>query len=220
VSHTVPPRLWSLSQCAPLSRLSLGQGKVSVVPCVYEDPDSVRSLALSIPLWSRGRGQYPGHFLFTPIPTQFYCPLLSSVVDKPVAPHREYRFAPFARIQDVSGTFQRDESIPHSDGFCDYVGIISLSTTEDTARTATSGTSFWRHAPTGLTGMPRNVGAKEYERVFSKKQEQCWEQIGFVPHKYNQMVVFPARAFHRIEFQNAGSASLRLTQNLYVVASD
>jgi hypothetical protein len=141
------------------------------------------------------------------------------VVEEQVVPHREYQFAPFARIRDVSGAFQQGENVPHSDEFCDYVAVISLSTTEDVPATAISGTSFWRHTPTGLTSMPRELNRKEREKVFSGP-EPCWEQIGFIPHEYNQMIVFPARALHRIEFQNAESTSVRLTQNLYVVASE
>lgn len=220
MAHEVSPHPWSLGPCTPVSRLSLGQSTATVLASIYEDPDAVRAFALRIPHWSRGRGQYPGHFLFTPIATRFYCSLISSVVGKPVLPHREYQFAPFAMIRDVGGDFQVSESMPHCDEFCDYVSIISLSTPEDVPATVLSGTSFWRHSPTGLTSMPRDLRRKEREKTFSERPDACWERIGFVPHQYNHMTVFSARAFHRIEFANAEAASVRLTQNLYVVTSE
>ena len=210
-------RPWSLGRCEVVKRLTIGGSEVTQIKSVYCEPDSVRTFALKLNNWSPGGGQFPGHFLFTPIPSAFYSDLVGSTAGQIVTPHREYRFSPFAAIRDQNNAFQESEVLPHSDCFCDYVGIISLSNDEDIPASVRSGTSFWRHIPTGLTSMTPEITVEEQSQMFSKSSIASWEQAGYVQHVYNHMIVFPAKIFHRIEFTDASPAMLRLTQNLYMV---
>ncbi|MBP6189615.1 MAG: hypothetical protein KA440_11745 [Azonexus sp.] len=196
----------------PVTIMTLGQVPVMILTNVYRNPDAVRMFAMSQRTWTQGKGLYPGHFLFTPVTTQFFCPFFSKHMGLRVRPHAEYQFAPFARIEG-GNDFQDKENTPHIDDFCDYVGVLSLSTTEDIPSSAVCGTSFWRHVPTGAEIAPDSESVSQ----FFTTPDSSWEQTGLVQHRYNQLVIFSARAFHRIDLSGAGPRAIRLTQNFYLI---
>jgi hypothetical protein len=207
---------WSLGGFRYADVLAIDGNSVWVVDQAYVDPDSVRSFALNIPSWSSGRGRYPGRFLFSPIPTEFYSSALSDLMGLSVTPSRNYRFAPFAMIRGAGHATSKVFVTPHSDAFCDYVAVIYLSTESDMPRTP-AGTSFWRHLPTGLSGPPRDWTTKRIKAELSGAREKDWLQLFTVQLQYNRMVVFPANLFHRIELPGATTVNwTRLSQNIYL----
>jgi len=212
---------WSLGTCELSSRISVDRQEVSLVEEVSSDPDVVRSFALDSQSWTEGRGHYPGRFFFSPIPTKFYCSALSDILGVKVEPSRNYRFAPFALIERPEEIARVQKSTPHSDRFCDYVAVICLSRQENPPSTAPAGTSFWRHSPTGMSSAPRDWPSKRVREELGSGCESAWLPIAHAAMRYNQMVVFPAALFHRIELGIASrtgrSGYDRLTQNLYLV---
>lgn len=65
-----------------------------------------------------------------------------------------------------------------------------------------SGTAFFRHKPTGLTSMPSFAEMKEmgiFEMLKAdmvSRDEDKWEQVGYVEGKKNRAVLFHAPLFH------------------------
>ena len=212
-----PASPWSLERLGDVTDIAIDSCVVHVVDDVYSDPNCVRSFALTTPFWSEGRGRYPGRFLFSPVPTRFYCSMLSEVLGREVVPSKNYRFAPFAMIEYSAGMSSTQSAVPHSDGFCDYVAIIYLSERSDASSDEPTGTSFWRHMRTGLSGAPGHWSSDDTRASLDEPVESAWQRIACVDLCYNRMVVFPANLFHRIELGDLKApGSLRLTQNLYV----
>lgn len=90
-----------------------------------------------------------------------------------------------------------------------YTCVAYLSDHEDEY-----GTAFYKHKPTGLLHMPsfaemREMGIMEdLKKDMVSRDEDKWEQVGFVQGKFNRAVIFSAPLFHsRIPINGFGDSS-------------
>ena len=93
-----------------------------------------------------------------------------------------------------------EKAYTHSDReMGNYTAIVYLSHHDENE----SGTGFYKHRETGYIRMPSFADLRTKPEFFEKLKtqmvdggEQDWEQINFVPGKYNRCVVFDAPRFH------------------------
>ena len=100
----------------------------------------------------------------------------------------------------------------HSDGICaDWASVLYLNPPEQ----CQGGTAFWRHRHLGITELPKREGLAEmgvdsygfYKHIEEDwKKQDLWEQIDFVPMKWNRFITYPTSLFHsRFPFEASGS---------------
>lgn len=158
-------------------------------------PDMVRNSALAAGFgtWRPNKGEvgssvYDGMGFWG-----FHALMVQSLVrvmGKPVFPN-----SMFFRVTNL----ETEGAYVHSDRESgDYSCIAYLSKHGEE-----SGTGFYRHRETGAERMPSFAELGKDQQFFDRLKRQMvegsdedWEQIDFVPGKYNRAVIFDAPRFH------------------------
>lgn len=97
----------------------------------------------------------------------------------------------------------------HSDDICaTYASVLYCNLPEQ----CKGGTAFWRHKTRDLDHLPTRtelgIGADEFYRTMDRewKELEHWQQIGFVPMKFNRFITYPTCMFHsRFPFEGFGT---------------
>lgn len=226
--------------------VAIDERPMVVIDNIYRTPQAVREFALAQQYGPAG-GLYPGRF--SRICTSF-APLLALINDVlrvpnrgPLVPNKYYGDAIVFAVVTTSGcdlvTLQQH---PHSDGFCEYAGVLYLSGETDCC----GGTAFWRHRQTGLAYVPADGDQRSEEAVgrlkcassgellrnmteeiqttpgsgYLTSSNAMWELLALVRMQPNRLVVYDANLFHSIHLGSSDwqldQARPRLTQNLYL----
>lgn len=168
-------------------------------PLLFEDfaPDaaevreSVINGAFSTQVGPDG-GQYTGISTF-PVPRWF--DRISECLSKKIVP----RISCFRLNLDG----ELPHSWVHSDEICaEFASVLYLNTPEQ----CSGGTAFWKHHYLKLEAMPKGQ-TPEFYKCMEKdwKNLKMWEQINFVPMKWNRFVTYPTSVFHsRFPFEAFG----------------
>lgn len=85
----------------------------------------------------------------------------------------------------------------------DFTVVVYLSEHEHEDNGDPSGTAFWKHKATGLTEMPSFEQMRDEPERFAQLRADmvsadpaAWEQVAFIPAKFNRAVIFRAPLFH------------------------
>ena len=97
----------------------------------------------------------------------------------------------------------------HSDDICaKWASVLYVNLPEQ----CRGGTAFWRHVTRGIDRLPTreelgdNADAMYSNMTREWKELHWWEQIGFVPMKFNRFITYPTCLFHsRYPFEGFGS---------------
>jgi hypothetical protein len=100
----------------------------------------------------------------------------------------------------------------HSDDICaKYASVLYLNLPEQ----CRGGTAFWKHKERGIDSLPskanlttQGVDADEFYRTMDREWKELWhwQEIGFVPMKFNRFITYPTCFFHsRYPFEAFGS---------------
>lgn len=224
-----------------VQHVEVGGTPALVVDNVYRRPEYVRRLALDLD-FHRPAGGYPGYFAFATISAMPALELVNDLM-RDVLGH-ELGFTDGYRDDLVFAVMTREEHEltpgqrkPHTDGFCDYAGLIYLNLPEQCA----GGTSFWRHRRTGLEGAPGSDAANpvlaklaaaspaapgeeddaDLPDGYLLESNATWERAQVLPMAFNRLVFYSSYLYHSPWYdpRDFGTAldERRLTQNLYFV---
>jgi hypothetical protein len=116
---------------------------------------------------------------------------VAAAIQQPIYPH-----SMFFRVTN-EGT---EGAYVHSDREAgDFTAIVYLSKHNEDE----SGTGFYKHRETGLTSMPSfadmvkdPVFFEQFKTEMVQGSPEHWEQLHFVPGKYNRALIFDAPLFH------------------------
>lgn len=100
----------------------------------------------------------------------------------------------------------------HSDDICaHYASVLYMNPPQQSK----GGTAFWRHKILGIDRLPTKQSLTEqgydadlfYKQMDGEwKQLGLWEQVNFVPMKFNRFITYPTCLFHsRFPFEGFGS---------------
>jgi hypothetical protein len=96
----------------------------------------------------------------------------------------------------------------HSDGICaERATVLYLNTPEQ----CTGGTAFWKHRKLGIDRLPsKEELGKDWESFYKQMDKDwkvldLWEQIDFVPMRWNRLITYSTALFHsRFPFSGFG----------------
>lgn len=205
---------------------------------VYENPDYVRAVALSLD-YSIPRGNYPGRFALISIFQRVLLKFINAVMTPHLGVELEYhpycRDLTFAVITLPGTALTVAQRQPHYDSFCDVAGVLFLNPDEQ----CSGGTSFWRHRVSDSSALP-DLGDRDDEKLASQAIANAWlgessnglqsgyidvsnaqwELLHVVPMKFNRLVLYSGRLFHTPHYDERRFGDVlptrRLTQNLYL----
>jgi Family of unknown function (DUF6445) len=198
---------------------------VIVIDDFYEDPDSVRELALSLDYHRKPGATYPGVEAVAPgynwsgirqkLRAYIDEPVDAPCPKKPEFPQGKFRIAVEAdeetRIDRVHVDQQR------------WSGVIYLSKDQD----CREGLALYRHRATGSVEYPSAWLQENYKHLCLRPKEEArqvvldyfkqhdnFEQIGMIPMAYNRAILLMAKVLHGtgVAF-GADKLSGRLTQH-------
>lgn len=200
---------------------------VLVVDDLFADPHAVRRLALGS-CFDSTLAYYPGvHGAIDPALLRPLFGQLARLLES------------VARIRCDAADFKSDFSLvttpakdmlanqkhPHIDGL-PFAGVVYLSPQLRT------GTSFFRHIPTGLAMLLTSEEAERYNAWLATEGDRnqpetyavadglSWEHLHTIEGRFNRMVMYPGNAFHSIAMVDVEPditlESARLTQRLFV----
>ena len=100
----------------------------------------------------------------------------------------------------------------HSDDICaKYASVLYLNTPEQ----CKGGTAFWKHKTRNIDRLPtreelaaQGLDSNLYYQAIDRewKELEHWEQVGFVPMKWNRFITYPTCFFHsRYPFEGFGT---------------
>lgn len=99
----------------------------------------------------------------------------------------------------------------HSDDICaQFASVLYLNTPEQ----CVGGTAFWKHKALGMERLlspaeleARGMDVDSFERFMAREWKDLtyWEQVGFVPMRFNRFITYPTSYFHsRYPFEGFG----------------
>jgi hypothetical protein len=172
---------------------------IYVVDDFYDEPDSVRELALSLEYrQTPARHDYfPGlrstTRYFTKTHLRRFKALIPSMGFRDRAENGAFQFLPRA----ASRYFRI-----HADGLSGWAGVLYLNPDRD----GTPGTSFFQHEWLGWTSMPstrvlgqmpRSARTKLIRRLWNDGADaKKWKEVACVSIRYNRLVLFKRNLFH------------------------
>lgn len=100
----------------------------------------------------------------------------------------------------------------HSDDICaQYATVLYLNTPQQ----CIGGTAFWKHKTRGIDRLPskavltaKGEDADAFYKTMDRewKELEHWEQVEFVPMKFNRFITYPTSLFHsRFPFEGFGT---------------
>jgi hypothetical protein len=196
-------------------------GDVRVVDDFYPDPQAVRAFALAAEFQSFGdAANFPGSesvkAFYTPKHVARFEQLVGTSI---VCDPRRWVFGKFR----LAVRADEGRTSVHMDKV-DWTAVVYLSRNVDSE----GGLGFYRHRSTGLDRIPvrdqlASFGCRDlhdFDRRFvvpASTDATQWERIGFVPLRFNRLVLFRGtRVFHGITATFGERAeNARLTQNFF-----
>lgn len=178
--------------------------QVTVVDDFYPEPDRVRELALGLPAESSSGGNYPGCMTtegwFDEHHQRLFYQLTGSKLESATAFNGRFRFTPKDSIGKQHIHFDPGNGVQ-------WAGVIYLQKPEHYGWPNENGTSFWKHRRTGLSSIPLDQeGIEKYGWGCVQDlvdflesdglNEDLWEQVQYVPYRYNRLVLFRPWMFH------------------------
>lgn len=193
---------------------------VVVIDNFYEDPHSVRKLALNCEYVSGAKYNYPGY----QSKKQYYTPeivqKIENVIGSKITDIDRYTFGAFRIITKDTGSMPK----VHADSVIDWAGLIFL--TPDAPEN--NGLGFYKHKETGLVGPPtdqqsRMLGyedSNEFERLVVRRDMadlNLWELTDVVLPVFNRLVLFRGCEYYHAPLGGSGSNqdTGRITQNFF-----
>lgn len=154
-----------------------------IVDDFYNDPDKIRSIALSSDF--SGRGNYPGRR------TQ---PYLNDEITRAIP--ELIGESILAWDEDIAnGSFQyttcRDRTWIHADLHNSWAGVLYLTPNAPSS----GGTGFYKHVQTGFCYYPETEDLREQCDRDSQDYTR-WERLDNVANVYNRLILFNAKRFH------------------------
>jgi hypothetical protein len=243
-SRLIDPAYLALNDAADMAVevVRVADTPALVIDGLYRNPDYVRSVALSLN-YHREAGAYPGFFAFISISSRPLLALVNSLMSETIG--HELMFTPFyqddwsfAVVTKRGDELQPNQRRPHSDGFCDYAGLVYLNSPEQ----CFGGTSFWRERSTGRerasdavdaaegtprSGSPTNASAApavdkdagDQGTGYLIASNDSWEMTQVLSMAYNRFVLYRSDIFHSPLYDERDFGTTletrRLTQNLY-----
>jgi hypothetical protein len=162
----------------------------------YADPDALREHAMGLDYGRDPKTGFPG--MRCPIPTP---PGVKEVFESWIG----------EKVLGINSTLQYQPAAETKNQFIhgdltDWAGVVYLNPDSD----GRPGTSFWRHRALGLWRNPEGFDLIEASMrlgieasVIMKTlqgdrfDESKWEELETVPMKYNRLVLYEAKRFHR-----------------------
>jgi hypothetical protein len=185
----------------------------------YPDPEAIRSLALSGE-WGRPRADFTGlEYRRDGFPMAWAAERVSSLLAQPLL-YDARRPAVFRSL--TLEQFETKAKPVHVDRM-GFACVICLS--HETGPTAK--TSFYRHRPTGLTGVGgRTAFARSClrTRLSPRRLAQTldvdghrldrWDLVHEIPYRFNRLIIFDSNLFHEAGGTTGDDISTgKLTQN-------
>jgi hypothetical protein len=179
----------------------------------YEDPDLIRSIALSVDY--NFSSNYPGKRAEGPSDELYdYAKnKIESILGMKISVWNKFRGAPTTNITSMNGCFQRcfegTNSWIHHD-YMDYAAVVYLSPNI----TPDAGTGIFRHKETGIDQWIQSDPKTELNRHYSVSCMKDWDCIFEAKNYYNRVVLYPGSMYHCSMISGVGDTieNSRLTQ--------
>jgi hypothetical protein len=155
---------------------------IIVVDNFYGNPDQIRQEVLASRFDFTGR--FPGRRT-APFQSEQLRGVIEAIVKKPVAGGGIDNFRTQFQL-----TTTGDKSWIHYDESTNYAGVLYLTPGAPPG----SGTSFFRHLQTGRDRYP---GTDEVNFMKEGGDEANWEETDRIGNKYNRLVLYDSKMFHR-----------------------
>jgi len=169
------------------------KGQLIIVDDFYSDPDEVVAWAKTLE-FTKGNGNHPGWRT------------LQITGNESVKNQIQHIVRPFGGEITMwdwhpNGTFSKanvtDINWVHADCYNVWAGVVYL--TKDAP--LNSGTTIYKHIPTGLTSAPRFLDGSLDQELLSKahkdgQDKTKWEPIEVTSNVYNRLVMYKGDLFH------------------------
>ena len=178
----------------------------------YQDPDSLRELAVNLEFTSRARN-FPGsRSTRTVIPDEVEKAFRNILKIEIASPENKI---PYNGCFQLMRTVDLKRAYVHADMAAAWAALVYLSRKTE----PTGGTSFFQHKATGLTRFPNAPDLTETLREVlraDRDKPSKWLEIDRVGFAYNRFVLYDAQLFHRNgKTWGTSVKSGRLTHNFF-----
>jgi hypothetical protein len=201
--------------------------QVLVVDDVFADPEAVRALALTRKFDST-LAFYPG--VHGEIDKALLRPLflrLATLLERVTGMRPDVAdfSSDFSLVTTPAKDMLANQKHPHVDGL-PLAGVVYLSPHLST------GTSFFRHGPTGYAMLRteeeasiynawlETEGARLQPDTYAVADGACWHHLHTIEGRYNRLVMYPGIAFHSIAMVDVDPEvtleTARLTQRIFL----
>lgn len=187
--------------------------KYIIVDGFYDDPDSVRNLALITDY--RYSSNYPGKRAEGPSDElyDYARNKIESILGTNITVWNKFRGEPTTNITSMNGCFQRcfegTNSWIHHD-YMDYAAVVYLTPNIN----PDAGTGIFRHRETGVDQWIPSDPKTELNRHYSVTCMKDWDCIFEAKNYYNRVILYPGSMYHCSMIPGVGDTveTSRLTQ--------
>lgn len=179
---------------------------ILVIDNFYDDPISVRNLALNSEYYpngysngfKNGSGPFPGKMSKEPFLPKQLDTQLSKMLGKHLFPRRQSDHGYF-RISKITDAF---DDVIHSDSRLSdepsnkYVGIVYLSLPEHSKEI--TGTTLYKHKPTNMESLLDEAHQEILKDTNAFADIDQWEPTFACKFKFNRLFIYPPHRFHKI----------------------